>query len=70
MCLQSFPFVPVESLSVLTELDQHYFTKVAGVKSVEELDLADINSFIQGLLENDREQAAARKSEWEDGWVL
>lgn len=60
------PFYSYEEIPALTK---DYILGVAEAKSVEEIPLEDINSFLLGLEEYYNEQATLA-SEWEDGWVL
>jgi hypothetical protein len=59
-------FIKFYAYEEIPQLTKDYLLTVADADFIEEIPLEDINSFLQGLAEYDKQKLA----EWEDGWVL
>lgn len=71
--IQDFQFVPIQSIDQLSDLDLDYFLKLSSAKRPEQLQVAEVNGFMQGLVEFESQKRAHSHSEWSDwsdGWVL
>lgn len=57
---------PFKTYEEIPQLTKEYIVYVSGEPNLEKVPLEDINSFLEMIYEVE----AAKRAEWDDGWVL